>query len=484
MSNIPANLYFGPELPLDAIPGAIFNDGVCLYRGGEYGWMYMCHVSTVQKTENSPLADYAVAIPEGTLATLNEPMAYYRSNTWLSLSNKVEGPKVLGILHEKYVHSELGVKLELIPDDSVYVYIQPAGEREWAADFNALKLFYRHNGEDYLLDSELYVPVNMVSECVNRWLAEEKPYMPYLDLDISARFAVNTDKPPSPGDNWIDSEFNEFVFDADRMWIPIGKIAFNYRGSMLSGIDVLRLRGPHKTGDAYLVDNFMYIYNDIVNRFVVIQCAPGSDDVPFNFYPPEALEPIPMQGIYRRDFDTLPCEPNGCGWIIVELDGKHSLYNQYGLLVEVDLPKCSIFPEGKRAPMVVMGPLHYRDACYQWDGFDPEDGDVWLNEKQLYTYHEGTWRVLPAGVPYTRRHNSLAMKVEELKERIKLGHDMNNPLLSQQAKDQLFEEQHRQYEVEAALKQERLTEQERQKQFERAHPFRTWIRRLRSSKPR
>lgn len=308
--------------------------------------------------------------------------------------------------------------------------------------------------------------------------------MPYLDLDISARFAVNTDKPPSPGDNWIDSEFNEFVFDAERMWIPIGKIAFNYRGSMLSGIDVLRLRGPHKTGDAYLVDNFMYIYNAIVNRFVVIQCAPGSDDVPFNFYPPEALEPIPMQGVYRRDVDALPCEPNGCGWIVVESDGKHSLYNQYGFLVEIELPERSMFPEGKRAPMVVMGPLHYRDACYQWDGLDPEDGDVWLNEKQLYTYHENAWRVLPAGIPYTQRHLTLAMQVEELKERIKLGHDMNNPLLSQQAKDQLFEEQHRQYEVEAALKQERLTEQERQKQFERAHPFRTWIRRLCSSKPR
>lgn len=478
MSNIPANLYFGPELPLNALPGAVFNDGVCLYRGGEYGWMYICHVSTIQKLKDSPLAPYAISVPEGELASLNEPMATYRDGAWLLLANQIDDIIVYGLVFDNGTRDDSRSR---IPDDTLWVLVKLSGHSR-RGDINDLTLMYRHEGEDYMLDQFACVPDRLVPSISDNWLRKKEPHMPYLDLDISARFVVNTDKPPSPGDNWIDSEFNEFVFDATRMWTPIGKIAFNYRGSLLSGIDVLRLQGPHVTGDAYLVDNFVYIYNSIVNRFVVIQCAPGSDDVPFNFYPPEALEPIPIQGIYRRDVDALPCEPNGCGWIVVEHDGKHSLYNQYGLLVEVELQERAEYPCGKRSPMVVMGTAAHRDACYQWDGLDPEEGDVWLEDKQLYTFYKGDWRILPAGIPYTQRHTALAIQVEEIKERIKLGKEMGRPLLSQQTKDQLFEDHRHQYETERARRQHKLEEQSTLSRF--VHSFRTWIRRLCSSKPR
>lgn len=483
MSNIPANLYFGPEVPDSALPGAVFNDGVCLYRGGEHGWLYMCHVTAIQKIKNSPLADYAIAIPDGELASLNEPMAVYRDGNWLSLSNQHDRVNVVGLVFPD--HPYPGMTVTDIPNNSVFISATSSpGFARASGEPTNLKLMYRHEGEDYVMASQEYVPSNVTLDVARHWLKEEEPVMSYLDLNISARFAVNIDRPPSPGDTWVDNEFNEFVFDAERMWTYIGKMAFNHRGSMFSGIDVLRTLGPHVTGDAYLVDNFVYVYNAIVKRFVVIQCAPGSDDVPFEFYPPEALEPIPIQGIYRRDVDSLPSEPNGCGYIVVEPNGKHSLYNQYGLHVDMELPEPVTYPNGKRAPLVTMGNRSYRDECYRWDGLDPEDGDVWLHNKQLHTYYQNEWRVLPAGIPYTQRHLGLAGKVQEIKERIRLGQEMGRPLESQQMRDRLFEQHQRDNQHNVDHLTEKRQREDEEILFERNHPFLAWLRRLCSSKPR
>lgn len=473
MSSIPANLYFGPEVPDNALTGAIFNDGTCLYRGGDHGWLYMCHISTIRKIKHSPLIDYAIDIPEGELASLNEPMATYRNGEWLALGSQLGNINVIGL-----VIGELNCE---IPDDSVFITVTNDCKESYSSHYGNLNMMLRHEGENYRMDSKQHVPYELMHDVVGIMLSQEIPVNDYLDLDISARFVVNTDTVPVPGDTWVDNEFNEFVFSPTKVWEYIGKLPFNYKGSMQTGIDVLRTMGPHQTGDTYLVDNFVYVYNAVVNRFVVIQCAPGSDDVPFNLYPPGALEPIPIQGIYRRSTDAMPSEPNGCGYLVIEEDGRHTVYNQYGLSIAITLPESVEHPDGKRAPLVAMGDERYRDMCYQWDGLYPEDGDVWLYERQLRTYYRGEWRVLPAGIPYTSRHKALAARVQELKERIKLGQEAGRPLLSDRQQEQLFEhwqQEHNQKEIEAAWADNE------NKQREKRHPIRAWFRRLFSSKAR
>lgn len=468
MPSIPADLYFGPELPDSAVNGAVFNDGVCLYRGGEHGWLYMCHVNTIRKMKNSPLADYAIDIPEGELASLNEPMASYRNGSWVSLSTQRSEINVYGLVFQGFTATP---ELQVIPDETMYVFVK-SNEMFTRSQASDLELVYRHNGEDYVVDKREFIPMGMISEVANQWLHVKEAHMPYLDLDMTARFVVNTDKPPVPGDNWIDSEFNEFVFSATKVWEYIGKLPFNYKGSYVSGIDVLRLNCAHRTGDAYLVDNFVYIYNSIVKRFVVIQCDPGSDNVPFELYTPGAIEPIPIQGIYRRSSDALPSETNGCGYLTIENDGSHKLYNQYGLLLEVEHSVHTSIDEGRRAPMVVMGDVAYRQACYQWDGLDPQDGDVWLHDKKFFTFYLDEWRLLPAGELYADRHRGLAAKVEELKQHI---HDNRHLTLSEQTRDALFE----QIQLDA-----RKVDWTDIQTTSKDSTFRKWLRRLCSSKPR
>ncbi|QZA70807.1 hypothetical protein AH06_23 [Erwinia phage AH06] len=448
MSSIPANLYYGPEVPDDAIPGAVFNDGVCLYRGGEHGWLYMCHVNVAAQDKDG-LAAYAAEPSEDTIACLNSPMCVYKDKQWLILQGD---PEIVPLSH---IYADYDEVLSVQPpNDSVVLIVEQEGMYSWDSVNVTLALYL--DGKLYPFDYERYHTRNWLYGYMQGYITDRRlSVKSYLELDMTARFVVNTDVLPEPGAIWVDGDFNQFMFRATRVWEFIGKLPFQFKGSMVSGMDVLRRVGANDNGDTYIVDNFLYVYNKIVNRFVVIQAAPGSDNLPFDLFLEGALEPIPIQGIYRRNVDPLPSEPNGCGYLVINEDGTHNVYNQFGLLIECSFDEASE-ERGDRTPVVVLGDRNYLQLCYSIEGVEPTEGDVWLNGKVLHTFYKHAWVPLPIGVLYSARHTRLRDKVNEVKARIadeKIAHVMANDY------DRLFDEQAKKYNpatrVEAPVKKPR-----------------------------
>lgn len=472
MTNLPDNLYFGPELPLEALPGAIFNDGRCLYRGGEHGWAYIGHIVTLRNLPRSPFTKYLTDPDEYTIAILNEPMAVYVDRCWFSLDNiasTVDTSKVM----TQYMLQNYGAP----NNDSITVRVEPA--RSGSMRHCCVKLVYRDElGEDHVMEKYEHIPVGVEQEFIMSMLGCNSDIkQDYGDLGMSAHFVINTSTPPKLGDIWVDNDFNQFMFGKTKTWESIGKLAFNYKGSFLTGIEVLSLAGPHKMGDAYFVDDFIYVYNATIKRFAVIQCLPGNEDGPFYMYPPGGyVQPITFQGVYRRTTDALPNEPNGGGYVVIEPDGRHTLYSQHNYRIASQLENPPITNlDKRRSPMVIMGNEKYREMCYKWDGLEPEDGDVWLVDKRLLTFHLGDWQELPAGTLYSQRHSTLEAKVEELKETIKRRRELGTPDQVDALAQELFDS-----EVEAVTKNKATTTAREEEE----NPIRAFFKRLCSSKPR
>ncbi|ANH51487.1 hypothetical protein RAY_24 [Erwinia phage vB_EamM_RAY] len=464
MSAIPANLYYGPEVPVDALPGAVFNDGTCLYRGGEHGWLYMCHLHTVLNTLDSPLAAYAAEPNNGTIAELNEPFAVYHQGNWLEL-DKDAAPD----LNATVVFKDEDVRA-IAADSNRTCLVFMDGSNDAQVAFK-VTLYLCHKGEVVGLGDYDYVSADNLPLLQRMMFGNRGGGMvEYMELDITSRFIVNKGHLPEVGDTWIDNEFNEYVYSPTRLWDRIGKLAFVYKGSLASGIDALRHPGPHNTGDTYLVDNFAYVYNKIVNRFVVLQVDPGNDNTPFDLYPDGALEPIPMQGIYRRSTDALPSEPNGCGYVVIEQDGSHVIYNQYGLRIDCDVVETTERTES-RTPMVVIGDNALLRLYYEANDMDPCEGDVWVNDKQLMTFFAGEWTLLPVGRLYTERHQPLRDKVQALRELIDSGRFKS---VIDKAREQEFERELAEYD--AVLKQPQLEQEPKDTSF--FAPIKAFFKRL------